>query len=935
VEIRLLGHVEVTVDDEPLPLPAAKPRALLAMLALGAGAPVSFNRLIDGLWGERPPASAHKLVQLYVSQLRKLLTTSAIITRDNGYELRVPPESVDALRFERLVATAESRAVQEALALWRAPPLEGLADQPFAAVEIRRLEHLHARARELAIEDALASGGAADHVDELQELVAAHPLRERLRGQLMLALYRSGRQAEALEAFLDARRVLVDELGIEPGRELRELHQAILAQDPALDGPPATGVGSPERERLAREPSAGVPRPPTRTVGRDADLRRVREALEDARLVTITGPGGVGKTRLAIEVARASDKAAFVSLAAIAAAEDVAAAIVRALKLEPLPGEPPDAALLRVLPGRGLLLVLDNFEHVLDAAELVSRLVAADPGVSVLATSREPLRVRAERVLRLAPLTPEAAVEQFELLLAARDQRVGDAAAAHEICRRLDGLPLAIELAAGRVGLLSVEELALRLRTDLTALSVGARDAPARQRTLAATLAWSYDLARPAERAALAALSVFAGGCTLDAAEQVTAAPLAVLDALVTKNLAIARDGRVWLLETIRAFARERLADGAVRRRHAEYYAALAERSRPELDRTGAVELLDPEIDNFRGALQWTLDHGAPELALRLASALTPFWLVRRHLSGEAVRWLTAGLDAGPVPPALRARALTALARHLPDVQRVAEAEEAGRESLALRRMLGDTAGCAESLCALAHIQLSQHHVEQAYALAAEAERLATGAQTALEAQQILAVMAPTLDEALARGERVLTELRGAGNRRRYAAIAASLAYTALFHDEPATARRLSERALAEADPDDRFATALAEGNAGLAALFEGDLARARSALAHALRVGAGDHYPGLVAEAVYGLAAVAAVEGHDEQAAELWGAVQRLDETGADPLIAARIEARFFDPARARLGEDAWHVASLRLGCDAAIEAAIDLHGPDAPADA
>lgn len=1097
MEIRLLGPVQITVDRAPLPLHAAKPRALLAMLALGAGAPVSVERLVDGLWGERPPASSHKLVQLYVSQLRKLLASSAILTRDSGYELCVLPDSVDALRFERLVATAERRAVQEALALWRGPPLHGLADQPFAAAEIRRLEDLYERARELAVEDALASGDGAAYVSELQELVVRYPLRERLRAQLMLALYRSGRQAEALDAFLDARRALVEELGIEPGRELRELHQAILAQDPGLDRPAAhralpagtvtflaavvehstrrsenprtamadaveryhalldagiarnrgvpsdeqgggdsvvaafahpgdavraaiecqralsaetwpegivvrarmailtdgatnssgcaivsctrlcalacggqvllsgttrelvqndlpTGAGlvelgphrlgdpgppehiyaltHPQLQSVARLPSeeepARVPLPPTRTVGRDADLRRVRVALANARLVTITGPGGVGKTRLAIEAARVAGRAVFVSLAAIAAAEDVASAIVRALEVEPRPAEPPDATLLRALTRRELLLVLDNFEHVLDAAGLVSRLVEACPGVTVLATSREPLRVRAERVLQLAPLAPEAAAEQFTMLLAAHDQREGDPAAVYEICRRLDGLPLAIELAAGRIGLLSVEELALRLRSGLTALGPGARDAPPRQRTLAATLTWSYDLARPEERAALVALSIFAGGCTLEAAEYVTGAPLDVLDALVAKNLAIARDGRVWLLETIRAFARERLVDEAVSRRHAEHYTALAERTQPELARTGAPELLDPEIDNFRGALRWTLDHGETELALRLATGLNTFWL-HRHLSSEAVRWLTAGLDAGPVAPTLRARALTALSRHLPDVSHAAEAEAAAHESLALRRELGDTTGCAETLCALAQIKLAFHHVEEAYALATEAERLATeygAAQVALDARQVRAMMAPTLDEALTTGERVLAELHEAGNRRRYAAVVASLAYTALFHDDPATARRLSEQALTDADPGDRFAVALAEGNAGLAALFEGDIARSRSAFGHALRIGADDHHADLVAEAVYGLAAIAAVDGRDEHAAALWGAVQRLDTTGADPLIAARIEARFFDPARARLGPDTWQAASRRLDRDAAIEAAMAL---------
>ena len=244
MEIRLLGLVEATIDGRPVVLSAAKLRAVMAMLALRANAPVSTDRLIEGLWGERPPPSAQKMVQLYVSQLRKLLegNEAQILTRGRGYELRVPSDSVDALRFERLVTTATrgertpNDAAREALVLWRGPPLDDLADEPFAAAEIRRLEELWLRARELAIDDALAAGEHGAVVGELQELVDQHPLRERLRAQLMVALYRSGRQAEALDAYADARRALVEELGIEPGRELRDLQQGILRQDPALDG---------------------------------------------------------------------------------------------------------------------------------------------------------------------------------------------------------------------------------------------------------------------------------------------------------------------------------------------------------------------------------------------------------------------------------------------------------------------------------------------------------------------------------------------------------------------------------------------------------------------------------------------------------------------------------------------------------------------------
>src|SRR3954447_20225942 len=252
MEIRLLGLVEAVQDDRALPLGGAKPRSLLAMLALHANATVSADRLIEGLWGEEPPATASKLVQVLVSQLRKQLAGSdaEIVTRGRGYELRVDPEAVDALRFERLVtAGGNGSHLGEALALWRGPPLDDLADEPFAAPEIRRLEDLWLRAREAAIDAALAGGRHTAVLGELDDLVREHPLRERLQGQRMLALYRSGRQAEALEAFRDARRVLLDEVGLEPGPELRRLNDAILRQDPDLDGPPARAFGGRVRRR--------------------------------------------------------------------------------------------------------------------------------------------------------------------------------------------------------------------------------------------------------------------------------------------------------------------------------------------------------------------------------------------------------------------------------------------------------------------------------------------------------------------------------------------------------------------------------------------------------------------------------------------------------------------------------------------------------------
>ena len=543
--------------------------------------------------------------------------------------------------------------------------------------------------------------------------------------------------------------------------------------------------------------------------------------------------------------------------------------------------------------------MLDNFEHVLEAAPLVGDLLAASSTLAVLVTSRAPLRLRAERVFRLEPLTLPDAVRQFAALLEASDRGVteADADATDEICRRLDGLPLAIELAAGRVGLLTVPELAERLRAGLGALGTGARDAPPRQRTLAATIAWSLDLATPAEQAAVAALSVFAGGCTVAAAEAVTGARLDVLDALVAKNLAVARDGRLALLETVREFARDRLADAdAVHRRHCEYYLELAAAARPELDRTNSAALVaahDLEVDNFRAALRWTLEHPAPEAALRLATALDPYWMIR-ELRDDRERWLTAALalDLAGVPAAVRADALEAQGYQLNYGDRRVAAEAAVREALAIREALGDTAGRAASLCTLGYIRMQEHRVQEAYELALEAARLANDERTRTEALELRAMMAPTLDEALTVGAEAAARRREAGNVRRLARLQSSLAYTALYHDAPAVARELCAEALElSVARDDPYLVALTAGNAGLAALLEGDYDAAFRAFSLDLRTATRHGYHEVLFEPLSGIGALAAAAGDDENAARLYGAARASSSEWHDPVIAERLE--------------------------------------------
>ena len=980
MEFKVLGPLEVRRGEIAVPLPRGKPRAVLAMLLLHANEPVGAERLAVALWGEDAPAGAARTVQVYVSRLRRVLDDEELlVTTPAGYVLRVRPGELDAERFEALVeegreALAAGRpqdagaVLRDALTLWRGQALGELAFEPFAQAHAARLEEQRLAALEARIESDLAAGRHAELIGDLQRLVGEHPLRERLHGQLMLALYRGGRQADALEAYRRAREVLVGELGIEPGTDLRALERAMLGQAPELDLEPR--AGAPAVFGPSRPPAAGpqvrVPLPPTRTIGRTAELAELRRTIADpaARLVTVVGPGGVGKTRVAVEAAREvgpdlRDGAVFVALAALQDSERVGSTIARALDLTPAPGEAIDDALARELAPRELLLVLDNFEQVLGAAALVARLAEAAPGLTVVTTSREPLRVRAERLFHVGPLpvatddgragAPPEAAALFTAVVQARhpDFELGPDTlpAVVEVCRRVDGLPLAIELAAGRVGLLSVSELAGRVRSGLDVLGQGQRDAPARQRTLEATLEWSYDLLDPEEQRVLAALAVFAGGCTVADAQAVTDAPLEVLESLVAKNLVLAGTGhegsrRLAMLETVRAFAHARLerADEkeAIARRHGERYLALVERVLPELEWTGSPSVLaelDHELDNLRAAFAWALDR-SPEMALRLASATALYW----HLSvsaSEAIEWLDAALARSEtVGAGVRAAALAYYAMNLAP-REPEQAERVARESLELARSAGEPSRCARSMSGLAHVLLQAHRPRESYDCACEALQLATVArdeQVRAHALGTMALAAPTLAEALRRGEEAAAVYRGAGNQRELAGLQTSLAYTALFLGEYGAAESLGVEALdAARRHGDPFVVALAEGNAGLAALFEGHTDAARRAFTGQLRL-AREHqvdsrYDGFLFEALDGLAAVAAVAGHDRIAATLSAAAYARVAAGHDPAIAQALDDRFFAPARERLGASAWQealAAGAALDRDGAIAAAL-----------
>ncbi|MGW0809792.1 BTAD domain-containing putative transcriptional regulator [Nonomuraea sp. NPDC002799] len=688
MRISILGPLEVEGDGAPIAVGGLRLRALLALLALEAGRTVTAERLIDGLWPDDPPANAANALQTLVRRLRAVLRPyevpargPVVGSRPGGYMLDLAADEVDALLFRRLARGR--RTLEPALALWRGAALADLTSVPRLANAAAALEEERLSAVEALAEARLAAGSPVD----LSAEAAAHPLRERLGALTMRALAAAGRQAEALELFEHTRRRLADELGVDPGQELRAAHLAVLSGD--LPSRPSAGSG----RRVGN-----VRAPRTSFIGRETELDQLATLLGRARIVTLVGPGGAGKTRLATEVALRSGGDGgvwMVELAPVRDAADVPGAVLDALGVRD--GRPPfgraDGAdqadpvgqVAEALADRPALLVLDNCEHVIAAAALLAeRLLTECPAVRVLATSREPLSLPGEHLAPVPPLEPPpvgAGPEQaarypsVRLLLdratAARPAFVIDdanVAAVVELCRRLDGMPLAIELAAARLRTMTPRQLADRIDDRFTLLTGGSRTALPRQQTLRAVVEWSWDLLGDEERVLARRLAVFAGGATLEAVEAVCGGTAGVLGALADKSLVqVSSEGRYAMLETIRAYALDRLAEagevGEYRRRHAWHLLDVAERAVPEL-RTAAqigwIERLAAERDDCAAALRWALDERDVALALRLCGALNWYWWMCGYRRESAV-WANQVLDlAGRTPPPGLAAAYTA-----------------------------------------------------------------------------------------------------------------------------------------------------------------------------------------------------------------------------------------------------------------------------------
>ena len=686
IDVRLLGHLEVEVSGEHVRFEGEKQRRLFAVLALRAPDAASADELVEALWGDEPPAGAGQALQKQVSRLRARLGDAGSLLRHRppGYALDVDAQTVDFRRFEELLRGARvalggddpERAAADlrtALALWRGDALADFRFDEFAQREIARLDELRIEAVEERVAAELASGGAEDLVGELQALVAEHPLRERLRGQLMVALYRAGRQAEALEAMRAGRQLLVDELGIEPGPELRRLERMILAHESALSADrPGAGL------------SGRLPAPANETIGRARELAEVGELLVQAevRLVTLVGPGGVGKTRLALEAggavaARFPAGAVHVSLDGAENAGVLVPEAASALGVVAATAAELGTRLALATRGAPALLVLDGFERYLDDAEQVAELLAAVPNLTVLATSRAPLRVTAEHAYRVQPLSAATASALFvsrAMAVVGDRAALGDGSVVDAICARLDGLPLAIELAADRARLLPLPALLERLEDRLELLTEGPRDLPARQRSLRAALEWSWDELEEPERRLLSRLTVFEGGASLEAAGAVCDGELGALEpiasSLLDKSSLLRADSgrdaqvRFAMLDTVREFAAERAGNGDIAElelRHARYFLTYCEHAAEQAARTDHREWLDrlaQERGNIRLASERLLRAGAADEAMRVAIAFARAlpWDAHAH---EVRGWLAQALVAlPPSPSALRATGL-------------------------------------------------------------------------------------------------------------------------------------------------------------------------------------------------------------------------------------------------------------------------------------
>ncbi len=852
MEFRVLGTLEVLVAGKAVRLGGPRPRAVLSTLLVHAGKPVSATHLIDQVWGAEPPATAMASLQMHVSALRKVLG-DRLVTTNSGYQLQARDEDVDASRFVAIIEAVRpllpdrpARAIADlasALALWRGEPFTDTQVGSDVAAARLRLSELRLAALEDRIEAELGLGRHASVIAELAELLAQHPVRERLAGLYLLALYRCGRVSDAQAAYQRLRTELDAELGLEPSAEIVSLARAIDRRDPTLN------------------PPTRIPSPASRFIGRRREVERLAGQLGRTRMLTVTGPGGSGKTRLALELAKdtAADYPDGVYVVELASspiggsiADRIADAVTTGLAGRTLPhrprggltksvrsrtDEPLVATLAAHLRGWRALIVLDNCEHVIGkAASVAAELLSNCAGLRILATSREPLGVPGEEVWPLAGLTvpaenerPATAVTTEALrLLADRGQgvRAGftiagrDVEVATRLVRGLDGLPLAIELAAAQLRTRSLAELTGQLESrygsQLAFADRRTRTLPDRHQTMRAAIDWSYQLLATDEQALFRAMSVFAGGATRDAVEHLAGREDVdeLLVRLVDQSVLVAdvraEGTRYRMLELVRVYAAERLIEAGeatrARERHALWCVELANAAANYggVDHAEKVAQLAAEEANLRAALDWCLGEGAaPSRALEIASPLWWYWWAR-GLMAEGRDWLRRALAAAdPAPSQLRGQALRAAAALTRNSGDYREARELGEECLAVFESLPSVSGCINALGGLCVTTIA----EQDFAAA------------------------------LRYGERTRDLAEQSGDRLRYASALNNIGLALRCLGRLAEAERTFTSALDGWQAvNDRRGEAATIGNLGVLARRSGDRARSRGLIMESLR---------------------------------------------------------------------------------------------------
>ena len=969
VDYRILGPLEVIGDDgEALALGGVRERALLATLLLNAGTVVSSSRLIDALWGENPPTTATNTLQGHISKLRrKLAAAGADVLRSapRGYVLEIPPEEFDLARFEVLArevvddTSREQKRLRQALTLWRGPALDDV-ESDLLEGERTRLEELRMTTLERRIETDLALGHHAEIIPELETLVHQLPMREKLRSQLMLALYRSGRQAEALAVYKAGRELLAEELGIDPSPELQGLELAILNQDQELSASGTTQTMSAVEHNL--------PVQLTSFIGREREIEEIHRLVDESRLVSLVGPGGSGKTRLALQVAAdllglSRHAVWLVDLSALRAPDQVAREVASVLGVAEEASRPLLGTLVESLKYQELFLMLDNCEHLIDAAAKVAEtIVCRCPKVSVLATSRESLGVEGERIYRVPPLrlpddveveqSPEgiASVEAVKLFVErAKERRPGfsldakNASTVVSLCRHLDGIPLALELAAAEVFSMSVEDVERRLSQRFRLLSGGSRTRSSRQQTLEGAIEWSYGLLNDREKQVFACLSVFPASFDLAAAESICAKATSIdeLDVvhlvrvLVDKSLLQTEQGasglRYRMLETIVHYAAARMAESAdnlalrAREAHALHFLRFVEEAARHL--TGADQIewmtkLEADYDNIRTAGSFLAagpGHGLEALSL-VNSLRTLWWVGLGGTAGEARDLARAALAHPEAQSATKERsgALLSLGLVEGSMGEVDVARASLQAGLAMAREVGESTLAAEHLCSLAFLLYRLGENDRAKATAEEALEVAeTVGDPNLRAWAHDRMgVAGQIDEPEAARLHFVEALRlyeRPGDRWKISTTYNNLGNLEMIEGDLAAARSNLEAALEYAGTPRHRAIVL--NNLGLINLLEGNPEPAESdhldALRQLVRSGAFIEVPC----ALLGLAVCSGAVGNLERSAALHGAADAMVEAQNTPFepFEAGLRANDIAALRQQMGESAFEAAYSR----------------------